>query len=127
FVSDNNDRIGAYWSKPLDHSRVRAVNLATKDHYFKMLREVIKGSGEDDVIPSGLQYGVDEFGFQKGVGQKERVFMLRAGDPLLLQAYSLREDAEGSSQRTANLLAQALFLYDSLPPECDFAIVPFSS
>lgn len=74
FVSDNNDRIGAYWSKPLDQSRARAVNPATKEHYFKMLREVVEGNGEDDVIPLELHYGVDESGFQKGVGQKERVF-----------------------------------------------------
>jgi Tc5 transposase DNA-binding domain len=74
FVSDNKDRISAYWSKPLDHARARAVNPATKVHYFKMLREVMEGDGKDDVIPPELQYGVDESGFQKGVGQKERVF-----------------------------------------------------
>ena len=74
FMSNNNNRISAYWSKPLDQSRVRAVNPATKVHYFKILKEVIEGNGDDDVIPSELQYGVDESGFQKGVGQKERVF-----------------------------------------------------
>jgi hypothetical protein len=74
FVSNNKDKIGAYWSKPLERSRARAVNPATKEHYFKLLREVIEGNGEDDVIPVELHYGVDESGFQKGVGQKERVF-----------------------------------------------------
>jgi len=39
-----------------------------------MLREVIEGNRKDDVIPPELQYGVDKSGFQKGVGQKERVF-----------------------------------------------------
>jgi hypothetical protein len=58
FVSDNNDKIGAYWSKPLDRSRARAVNHTTKEHYFGMLKEVVNGNGEDDVIPPELQYGV---------------------------------------------------------------------
>ena len=74
FISDNNNRIGAYWSKPLDRSRARAVNPVTKEHYFKMLGEIIEGNGEDGTIPPELRYGVDESGFQKGVGQKERVF-----------------------------------------------------
>jgi len=73
-MSNSNNRISTYWSKPLDQSRVRAVNPATKVHYFKILKEVIEGNGDDDVIPSELQYGIDESGFQKGVGQKERVF-----------------------------------------------------
>jgi hypothetical protein len=74
FVADHTDRIGAYWSKGLDRSRARAVNPFTKEHYFKLLTEVIEGKGGDDVIPPELIYGVDESGFQKGVGQKERVF-----------------------------------------------------
>ena len=74
FVSDHNDRVGAYWSKGLDHSRARAVNPTTKDHYFRILRDVIQGAGADDIIPAELIYGVDESGFQKGIGQKERVF-----------------------------------------------------
>jgi hypothetical protein len=70
FVSDHKDRVGAYWSKSLDWSRAWAVNPATKDHYFKLLAKVIEGEGGDDVIPPELIYGVDESGFQKGVGQK---------------------------------------------------------
>ena len=74
FVSDHDDRIGAYWSKGLDRSRARAVKPHTKDHYFKLLEEVMKGKGGDDVIPPELMYGIDESGFQKGIGQRERVF-----------------------------------------------------
>ena len=39
-----------------------------------MLRKVIEGNGEDDMVPPELQYSIDESGFQKGVGQKEHVF-----------------------------------------------------
>ena len=74
FVSNHKDRIAGYWSNPLDRSRARAVNSTTKEHYFEMLRKVVEGSGENDVIPPELHYGADESGFQKGVGQKERVF-----------------------------------------------------
>ena len=73
-MSNNKARIGAYWLKPLDQSRARVVNCTTKKHYFKILRKVIKRNGDDDVILPGLHYGIDKSGFQKGVGQKERVF-----------------------------------------------------
>jgi hypothetical protein len=71
---DHNDHLGAYWSKGLDWSRARAVNPIKKEHYFKLLNEVITGEGREDMIPLELIYRVDESGFQKGIGQKERVF-----------------------------------------------------
>jgi hypothetical protein len=74
FTSDHSDRISAYWSKGLDRSCARAVNPVTKAGYFELLQKVIKGDGGADVIPSELIYGIDESGFQKGVGGKERVF-----------------------------------------------------
>ena len=74
FIFNNNNRIGAYWSKPLDQSRARAVNPVIKEHYFKMLEEIIEENGKDGTIPLELQYGIDKSEFQKGVGQKERVF-----------------------------------------------------
>jgi hypothetical protein len=74
FISDNSDRLRAYWSSPLDRSRARAVNPVTKESYFKLLAEVIEGGGGDDRIPDDCIYGADESGFQKGIGQKERVF-----------------------------------------------------
>jgi hypothetical protein len=45
----------------------------TKEHYFDLLEQIIEGKGGDDRIPPELIYGVDESGFQKGLGQKERV------------------------------------------------------
>jgi hypothetical protein len=74
FTSDHNDRIGAYWSKALDKSRAQAVNPNTRADYFALLNTVTEGMGGDDRIPTELNYGVDESGFQKGVGQRERVF-----------------------------------------------------
>lgn len=74
FTSDHNDRIGVYWSKALDKSRARAVNPYTKAGYFAILEEVTRGNGGEDCIPDELKYGVDESGFQNGVGQRERVF-----------------------------------------------------
>ena len=74
FISDHQDKIHAYWSKGLDRSRARAVNPVTKAHYFELLAKVIVGKGGDDAIPPELIYGVDESGFQKGVGGTERVF-----------------------------------------------------
>ncbi len=50
------------------------MNPVTKEHYFKLLGKVIEGDGGSDAIPPELMCGVDESGFQKGVGQKERVF-----------------------------------------------------
>jgi hypothetical protein len=72
FVSDH-DELRTYWSAPLDKSRARAVNPITKNDYFDLLERVIEGKGGDDRIPDELIYGADESGFQKGIGQKERV------------------------------------------------------
>ncbi|KAH9991943.1 hypothetical protein BJV74DRAFT_771898 [Russula compacta] len=74
FISDHNDQIRPYWSKGLDHSRARAVNPTTKRHYYELLTMVIEGKGGNDIIPPELIFGVDESGFQKGMGKKERVF-----------------------------------------------------
>jgi hypothetical protein len=73
FVSDHSDRLGTYWSRGLDKSRARAVNVTTKAEYFDLLERVIEGKGGDDRIPAELIYGADESGFQLGIGQKERV------------------------------------------------------
>jgi hypothetical protein len=72
FVSDHTE-LKTYWSAPLDKSRARAVNPMTKEHYFDLLEKVIEGDGGDNRIPPELIYGADESGFQKGLGQKERV------------------------------------------------------
>ena len=63
FVSDNNNRQGAYWSNPLDQSRARAVNPTIKVHYFKLLKDVVEGNGVGNVIPLKLHYGIDESEF----------------------------------------------------------------
>lgn len=76
FVSDHAE-LSTYWSAPLDKSRARAVNPITKKEYFELLERVIEGKGGDDRIPDELIYGADESGFQKGIGQKERVIGAR--------------------------------------------------
>ncbi|KAJ7728731.1 hypothetical protein B0H16DRAFT_1232203, partial [Mycena metata] len=72
FVSDHHE-LSTYWSAPLDKSRARAVNPMTKKDYFDLLERVIEGKGGDDRILDENIYGADESGFQKGLGQKERV------------------------------------------------------
>jgi hypothetical protein len=72
FVSDN-ERLHMYWSRALDKSRARAVNPTTKAEYFDLLEQVIEGKGGSDKIPDELIWGADESGFQKGIGQRERV------------------------------------------------------
>ncbi|KAI0000837.1 hypothetical protein BJV74DRAFT_766495, partial [Russula compacta] len=74
FVSDHNDQIRQYWSKGLDHSRARAVNPTTKWHYYELLTMAIEGKEGNDIIPPELIFGVDESGFQKGMGKKEHMF-----------------------------------------------------
>jgi hypothetical protein len=71
-VTDHDD-LRTYWSAPLDKSRARAVNPLTKTDYFDLLERVIEGKGGDDRILDENIYGADESGFQKGIGQKERV------------------------------------------------------
>lgn len=74
FISDNSDKLRAYWSHPLDKARARAVNPVTKEGFFKLLETVVEGEGGEDRIADECKYGADESGFQKGIGQKERVF-----------------------------------------------------
>ncbi len=74
FVEKHSDKIKAFWSHPLDHSRARAVNPYTKEEFFKLLEAVIEGDGGDDIIPPELIYGTDETGIQQGIGVKERVY-----------------------------------------------------
>jgi hypothetical protein len=69
FITKHHDRLGMYWSTPLDSSRGRAVNPITKEEYFKLLKEV----REIYNIPDELVYGADETGIQSGIGVTERV------------------------------------------------------
>lgn len=74
FVSDNHPELRPYWSRALDGARARAVNPTTKEGYFTLLKEVIGDDHGDDYIKPECIYAADESGFQKGIGQKERVF-----------------------------------------------------
>jgi hypothetical protein len=74
FVSDHHGELRAYWSRPLDSARARAVNPITKEGYFTLLKAVIKDDNNDNHIEPECIYAADESGFQKGIGQKERVF-----------------------------------------------------
>jgi len=73
FVERHSERLKQYWSRPLDNSRARAVNPATKEAFFKLLESTIKGEEGDEPIPPELIYGVDESGIQEGIGTRERV------------------------------------------------------
>ena len=69
FITRHYDRLGGYWSTPLDKSRARAVNPHTVEEYFKILAEI----RAEHNIPDELCYGVDETGIQTGVGTTEYV------------------------------------------------------
>ncbi len=58
----------------MDHSRARAVNPITKEHFYGLLDKVIQGEGEDDVILTENIYGADETGIQGGIGVKHKVY-----------------------------------------------------
>lgn len=76
FAQRHSNRLGSYWSHPLDHSRARAVNPVTKQAFFKLYDNVrlgkVDGSNEEILISN--IYGKDESGVQDGVGMNERVF-----------------------------------------------------
>lgn len=69
FITKHHDRLGRYWSRPLDSKRGRAVNPHTKAEFF----EILKDCREKFNIPDELVYGGDETGIQQGVGTKEYV------------------------------------------------------
>ncbi|KAF5393164.1 hypothetical protein D9757_001173 [Collybiopsis confluens] len=69
FINRHHDRLGRYWSRPLDKSRARAVNPTTKDEFFQLLKQTV----DEDNIPSELIYGADETGIQTGIGTREFV------------------------------------------------------
>ena len=69
FITKHHNRIGMYWSSALDGSHGRAVNLVTKEEYFRILKEV----REKYNIPDELVYGADETGIQLGIGVTEWV------------------------------------------------------
>lgn len=69
FITKHNERIGMYWSSPLDNSRARGVNPNTNAEYFAILEEV----REDYDIADELLYGADETGIQTGIGTTEHV------------------------------------------------------
>jgi hypothetical protein len=69
FITKHHNRLGMYWSTPLDSSRGRAVNPVTNEEYFRILKEV----RERYNIPDELVYGADETGIQSGIGVAERV------------------------------------------------------
>lgn len=74
FVEKHSERLHPYWSHPLDKSRARAVNEATKDKYFSLLKMAIEGEDGEEPVPTELIYGVDETGIQEGVGVREWVY-----------------------------------------------------
>ncbi len=74
FRKKHSSRLSSYWTHGLDHSRASAVNPATKEAYFKLLANVIRGDGtKEDKIADELKYGADKTGMQQGVEGRERV------------------------------------------------------
>jgi len=69
FIRKHHEKIGMYWSSPLDNSHAQGVNPITNAEYFEVLREV----WEEYDIPDELVYGADETGIQTGIGITERV------------------------------------------------------
>ncbi len=69
FITKHHERVGMYWSSPLDSSRARGVNPITNAEYFEVLGKVRK---EYNILDE-LIYGADETGIQTGIGTTEHV------------------------------------------------------
>ncbi|EGO04751.1 hypothetical protein SERLA73DRAFT_68419 [Serpula lacrymans var. lacrymans S7.3] len=69
FLNQHSERLGTYWSSPLDSARGRAVNKHTHKAWCNLLESTIK----DNNIVEDCIWAADETGFQPGNGRKQRV------------------------------------------------------
>jgi len=69
FITKHHEKIGMYWSSPLDNSCAWSVNLIINAEYFEVLGSV----WEEYNVPDELIYRADETGIQTGIGTTERV------------------------------------------------------
>jgi hypothetical protein len=69
FIMKHHNRLRMYWSSALNGSLGCAMNMVTKEEYFRILKEV----RENYNIPDELVYDADETGIQLCIGVTERV------------------------------------------------------
>lgn len=69
FVEKHSNRLGTYWSRPLDTARGRAVNENTNTAWYNIFIDTKTTNN----VPDELLYGSDETGILPGGGTTQRV------------------------------------------------------
>lgn len=77
FFRRHSGILRTHWGQTLDMKRGRAVNPATNETYFKLLKETlgVQEDGSQTILPENI-YGCDESGFMQGVAETGRVIGL---------------------------------------------------
>ncbi|KAG0700688.1 hypothetical protein DFH29DRAFT_789863, partial [Suillus ampliporus] len=73
FMEKHSNRLGAYYARGLDSACGCAVNPATKEAYFSLLRDTLSKGDDDKPIEPHCIWAFDESGFQGADEGKERV------------------------------------------------------
>ena len=69
FIMKHHNRLGMHWPTAFDESYGCAVNSATKEEYFIILKEVRE---KYNILDESI-YSTDETGIQSGIGAMEQV------------------------------------------------------
>jgi hypothetical protein len=73
-VETEHKRLQMYNSRPLESVRGRAVNQTTHDAWFALLEDTVSGKYSNGArIDDDMIFSMDEGGFMRGCGQRERV------------------------------------------------------
>ena len=79
FVTKHSKQLTMYTPRPLDTKRARAVNPTTNAAWFKLLGETLESGDNGKPIAQECCWGVDESGFQSGLGATGEKVMGSAG------------------------------------------------
>lgn len=79
FQARNSDRLGMYTPCALDSAQARAVNLTTNAAWFKLLGKTLETGDAGKPIAQECCWGVNESGFQLGLGTTQEKVMGAAG------------------------------------------------
>ncbi|KZT32305.1 DDE-domain-containing protein, partial [Sistotremastrum suecicum HHB10207 ss-3] len=92
FLQRHSTILKTHWGQTLDIKRGQAVNPATNETYFRLLKEVlgVKEDGSVTILPENI-YGCDESGFMQGVAETERVIGLAGKSGQHVMRYINRE------------------------------------
>ncbi|KDQ60033.1 hypothetical protein JAAARDRAFT_113007, partial [Jaapia argillacea MUCL 33604] len=85
FVTKYLDRLSMYTVQPLDTTRACGVNPTTNSAWFELLRKVLKKGDSGKLIAPECCWGVDESGFQSGLGDTQEKAIGRKGKKIQYQ------------------------------------------